>query len=165
MRSGIKTTPHINAKFFHFEKNLVFMFVLRCLYPLAFLVGFISCFEPILCQPILIDVYQSFGLQKTIYKIIFHLQINLDKKLNIYFLTTIRFFARLVRFVYTLYIQEKNHSRMYPLSVFFTTPRNSKTTKSRLISEILFLTICANTDSDNGIVPNLSKMSFSDSEF
>ena len=43
--------------------------------------------------------YQSFGLQKTIYKIIFHLQMNLDKKSNIYFLTTIRFFASFARFV------------------------------------------------------------------
>ena len=110
-------------------------------------------------------LYQSFGLQKTIYKIIFHLQINLDKKYKIYFLTTIRFFSSFPRFVYTLYIQENIHKRIYPLSTFFTTPRNSKITKSRLISEILFLTICANTDSDKGIVPNLSKMSFSDSEF
>jgi len=45
-------------------------------------------------------------IRQIIYKIKFYLQPNVEQFLNIYFLTTIRFFARFPRFVYTLYIQD-----------------------------------------------------------
>jgi len=45
---------------------------------------------------------------KTIYKIYFGFQQNVQIFLNIYFLTTIRFFSCFSHFVYTLYIHTKN---------------------------------------------------------
>ena len=54
---------------------------------------------------------------------------------------------------------------MYPPSTFLTKPCNSKTTKWLFISEILFLTISDNTDSETGIVPKASNKEFSESFF
>ena len=118
-------------------------------------------------SPLLIEFLSlnRFWIRQISYKIIFGLQPNIKQILNIYFLTTIRFFADFPPFVYTLYRQEKNHERTYPPSIFRTKPCNSKTTNSALISEIVFLTSSANTDSDTGIVPNISIRQFSASSF
>ena len=61
----------------------------------------------------LIDFFLSilFWIRQIIYKIIFCLQPNIKHFLNIYFLTTIRFFACFLPFVYTLYIHENIHIR------------------------------------------------------
>lgn len=51
----------------------------------------------------LIVFSQSFWIRQLSYKINLDLQVFVKQFFNIYFLTTIRFFARFLRLVYTLY--------------------------------------------------------------